>query len=46
MNVRQVDDAGNLWFLSASDSHTNEQVAATRRFSSTSRGRRTRTSCT
>ena len=27
MNVRQVDDAGDLWFLSASDSHTNEQVA-------------------
>jgi general stress protein 26 len=27
MNVRQVDDDGNLWFLSASDSHTNEQVA-------------------
>jgi general stress protein 26 len=26
MNVRQVDDDGNLWFLSASDSHTNEQV--------------------
>ena len=26
MNVRQVDDAGDLWFLSASDSHTNEQV--------------------
>ena len=28
MNVRLVDDDGNLWFLSASDSHTNEQVAA------------------
>ena len=27
MNVRDVDDAGDLWFLSASDSHTNEQVA-------------------
>jgi general stress protein 26 len=27
MNVRQVDDAGNLWFLSASDSHKNEQLA-------------------
>ena len=26
MNVRQVDDRGNLWFLSPSDSHTNEQV--------------------
>jgi general stress protein 26 len=24
--VRQVDDQGNLWFLSPSDSHTNEQV--------------------
>ncbi|MBC7983024.1 MAG: pyridoxamine 5'-phosphate oxidase family protein [Candidatus Obscuribacterales bacterium] len=27
MSVREVDDAGNLWFLSASDSHTNEQLA-------------------
>ena len=27
MNVRQVDDQGNLWFLSPKDSHTNEQVA-------------------
>jgi general stress protein 26 len=27
MNVRDVDDAGNLWFLSASDSHTNEELA-------------------
>jgi general stress protein 26 len=27
MNVRQVDDQGNLWFLSPVDSHTNEQVA-------------------
>lgn len=26
MNVRQVDDEGNLWFLSASDSHTNEEL--------------------
>lgn len=26
MNVRQVDDDGNLWFLSASDSHTNEEL--------------------
>ena len=26
MNVRQVDDQGNLWFLSPNDSHTNEQV--------------------
>ena len=28
MNVRQVDDAGHLWFLSASDSHQNEEIAA------------------
>lgn len=27
MNVRQVDDEGNLWFLSASDSHTNRELA-------------------
>ena len=27
MNVRQVDDAGNLWFLSASDSHLNQELA-------------------
>ena len=27
MNVRQVDDAGNLWFLSASDSHQNAELA-------------------
>src|SRR5687767_5025256 len=27
MNVRQVDDAGNLWFLSASDSHKNHELA-------------------
>ncbi len=27
MNVRQVDDAGNLWFLSAKDSHLNAQIA-------------------
>ena len=27
MNVRQVDDEGNLWFLSANDSHTNEELA-------------------
>jgi len=26
MNVRQVDDEGNLWFLSASDSHLNREV--------------------
>ena len=28
MNVRQVDDDGNLWFLSASDSHQNAEMAA------------------
>lgn len=27
MNVRQVDDAGNLWFLSANDSHQNQEIA-------------------
>jgi general stress protein 26 len=27
MNVRQVDDDGNLWFLSASDSRKNEELA-------------------
>ena len=27
MNVRQVDDEGNLWFLSASDSRKNEELA-------------------
>lgn len=26
MNVRQVDDEGNLWFLSADDSHTNAEL--------------------
>lgn len=26
MNVRKVDDEGNLWFLSASDSHVNEEL--------------------
>jgi general stress protein 26 len=26
MNVRQVDEQGNLWFLSASDSHLNMQL--------------------
>ncbi len=26
MNVRQVDDEGNLWFLSARDSHKNEEL--------------------
>ena len=28
MSVRQVDDHGHLWFLSASDSTQNEQLAA------------------
>ena len=28
MSVREVDDAGNLWFLSAADSHKNQEVAA------------------
>jgi general stress protein 26 len=27
MNVRKVDDNGDLWFLSASDSHLNQEVA-------------------
>jgi general stress protein 26 len=27
MSVRQVDDEGNLWFLSANDSHTNQELA-------------------
>lgn len=27
MAVQQVDEQGNLWFLSASDSHKNEEVA-------------------
>jgi general stress protein 26 len=27
MAVQQVDDAGNLWFLSADDSHKNQEVA-------------------
>jgi general stress protein 26 len=28
MGVQQVDDAGNLWFLSASDSHKNQEINA------------------
>lgn len=28
MSVRQTDDAGNLWFLSASDSHKNQELAS------------------
>jgi len=28
MAVQQIDDAGHLWFLSASDSHKNEEVAS------------------
>ncbi|MEO7167123.1 MAG: pyridoxamine 5'-phosphate oxidase family protein [Spartobacteria bacterium] len=27
MSVQQVDDEGNLWFLSADDSHKNEELA-------------------
>jgi hypothetical protein len=27
MSVRQVDDSGTLWFLSASDSHKNREIA-------------------
>jgi general stress protein 26 len=27
MNVREVDDEGNLWFLSAEDSHTNKEIS-------------------
>ena len=27
MNVRKVDDEGNLWFLSGSDSHKNQELA-------------------
>ena len=27
MSVQQVDDAGTLWFLSASDSHKNKELA-------------------
>ncbi len=26
MSVQKVDDAGNLWFLSADDSHRNEEL--------------------
>src|SRR5688572_7599505 len=26
MSVQQVDDAGNLWFLSAKDSHKNLEI--------------------
>jgi general stress protein 26 len=28
MSVREVDDQGNLWFLSADDSHKNQAIAA------------------
>lgn len=28
MSVRQTDDAGNLWFLSSSDSHKNHELAS------------------
>ncbi|HSC68175.1 MAG TPA: pyridoxamine 5'-phosphate oxidase family protein [Cellvibrio sp.] len=27
MGVQQVDDEGNLWFLSSSDSHKNQEIA-------------------
>ena len=27
MNVREVDEEGNLWFLSADDSHTNQEIS-------------------
>jgi general stress protein 26 len=27
MNVRDIDDQGNLWFLSANDSHKNKELA-------------------
>ena len=27
MSVREVDDEGNLWFLSANDSHKNREIA-------------------
>lgn len=27
MSVQQVDDAGSLWFLSADDSHKNQEIA-------------------
>lgn len=27
MSVQQVDDSGNLWFLSADDSHKNQELA-------------------
>lgn len=26
MSVQQIDDAGNLWFLSADDSHKNQEI--------------------
>jgi len=28
MSVQKVDDEGNLWFLSANDSHTNKEIQA------------------
>ena len=30
MSVQEVDDAGELWFLSACDSHTNQKSPSTR----------------
>ena len=46
MNVREVDDEGNLWFLSVGDSHQNHELPPTRRCSCTSRVPRTPTSST
>jgi general stress protein 26 len=28
MSVQQVDDEGNFWFLTANDSHTNQEIGA------------------
>ena len=33
MGVREVDDSGNLWFLSADDSHKNREIARDSRVS-------------
>jgi general stress protein 26 len=30
MSVQQIDDQGNLWFLSANDSHKNQEIAIDR----------------
>ena len=45
MSVQEVDDEGHLWFLSASDSHKNRELAEARRCASSSRARSTPTSC-